>query len=309
VYTTIEKQGFLSLRRILARYMAGQAGKLVMSPENPRDVARKRMDAGGDRTPPPADVDIQPTELAGRPALRFTPHAKRPGRLLFLHGGGYCLGSPQSHKVFTARLARVLKLEAVSVDYRMAPEHVFPAGVDDGAAALHAIQTESDGPVIISGDSAGGGLSLATLLRHRDQGRPMPDGAYLISPWTDLTASGESTKTRAAADPMLKPDWLSQGAALYLDGADPKQPEASPLFADLSGLPPMLIQVGDQEILRDDSIRFADRLSAAGVPVQCEVWQALWHDFQMFAPILPEADQALERVAAWAEPVLSASKA
>jgi len=108
---------------------------------------------------------------------------------------------------------------------------------------------------------------------------------------------------------MLKPDWLSQGAALYLDGADPKQPEASPLFADLSGLPPMLIQVGDQEILRDDSIRFADRLSAAGVPVQCEVWQALWHDFQMFAPILPEADQALERVAAWAEPVLSASKA
>lgn len=306
---TIGKQGAFSLRRILARHMAREAGLKVMSPDNPRQLARARMDKGGDRVPPPPGVRIEQTEFVNRPALRFTPENRRPGRLLFLHGGGYCLGSAQSHKPLVARMSKALGLEAVSLDYRLAPEHVFPCAVEDGAAALHAIQQESDGPVMISGDSAGGGLSLASLLRHRDAGRPMPQAAYLISPWSDLTASGESTQTRADADPMLKPRYLGRGAELYLDGADPRQPEASPLFADLSGLPPTLIQTGEAEILRDDSTRLAERMEAAGVAVRCQIWDALWHDFPLFAPILPEADQALIRLVAWAEPILSADQA
>ena len=305
VIETVAKQGSLSLRRLLARHMARTAGKTVMSPENPRQIARKRMDAGADRLPTPDDIRIEQIEVSGLSALSFTPAEVRPGLLLFLHGGGYCLGSANSHRPLVTRLSKALRIKAISVDYRLAPEHVFPCAVDDGNAALNWAMSQSDGPVLIAGDSAGGGLTLASLLRQREQGRPLPQGVYLISPWTDLTGSGESTKSRAKADPMLKPDWLTTGAQLYLEDTPADTPEASPLFADLSGLPPMLIQTGDDEILRDDSIRFAEKLEQAGVPVHCEIWTALWHDFPLFAPLLPEADLALERLTNWAEPILS----
>lgn len=302
----IKKQGILSPRRVFARSLARQAGLKVMSPDNPHEIARTRMDANGDKVPPPASVDIQAETFADRPALRFKPRNARPGRFLFLHGGGYCLGSPQSHKLIAARISRTLSLEMVSLDYRLAPEHPFPAAVDDGAVALKALQAETDGPVFIGGDSAGGGLSLATLLRHRSEGHAMPQGVYLMSPWVDLSASGESTRTKAGRDPMLKPHYLNAGAAHYMGDTDPETPEASPLFADLSGLPPIFIQTGEEEILRDDTTRLTAALKAANVEVTCELWDALWHDFQMFAPILPEADQALERLAAWAIPRLDA---
>lgn len=304
VIETVAKQGTLSLRRLLARHMARTAGKTVMSPENPRQIARKRMDAGADRLPTPDDIRIEHIEVSGLSALSFTPDEVRPGLLLFLHGGGYCLGSAKSHRPLVTRLSKALRIKAVSVDYRLAPEHVFPCAVDDGVTALNWAMSQSDGPVLIAGDSAGGGLTLASLLRQREQGRPLPQGVYLISPWTDLTGSGDSIKSRAAADPMLKPDWLTTGAQLYLEDTPSDTPEASPLFADLAGLPPMFIQTGDDEILRDDSIRFAQKLEQAGVPVHCEIWTALWHDFPLFAPLLPEADLALERLTNWAEPIL-----
>lgn len=305
VIETVAKQGTLSLRRLLARHMARTAGKTVMSPENPRQIARKRMDAGADRLPTPDDIRIEHIEVSGLSALSFTPDEVRPGLLLFLHGGGYCLGSAKSHRPLVTRLSKALRIKAVSVDYRLAPEHVFPCAVDDGVTALNWAMSQSDGPVLIAGDSAGGGLTLASLLRQREQGRPLPQGVYLISPWTDLTGSGDSIKSRAAADPMLKPDWLTTGAQLYLEDTPADTPEASPLFADLAGLPPMFIQTGDDEILRDDSIRFAQKLEQEGVPVHCEIWTALWHDFPLFAPLLPEADLALERLTNWAEPILS----
>ncbi len=307
VIERVPKQSAVSIRRLLARHMARTAGKTVMSPDNPRQIARKRMDAGADRLPTPDDVKIESTTLAGVNALSFTPDDHRPGLLLFLHGGGYCLGSPKSHRPLVTRLAKALKIKAVSVDYRLAPEHVFPCAVEDGCSALNWAMSHSDGPVLIAGDSAGGGLALASILRQREHGRPLPQGVYLISPWTDLTASGESTRTRAKSDPMLKPDWLATGAALYLDTTPADTPEASPLFADLKGFPPVFIQTGDAEILRDDSIRFAEKLEQAGVPVQCEIWDALWHDFPLFAPLLPEADMALERLTQWAEPILATS--
>lgn len=302
---TVAKHNAFSLRRLLSRHMARTAGKTVMSPENPRQIARKRMDAAADRLPAPDDVQVEKTELSGLSALAFTPDDVRPGLLLFLHGGGYSLGSAKSHQPLVTRLSRALRIKSVSVEYRLAPEHVFPCAVDDGVTALNWAMSQSDGPVLIAGDSAGGGLALASLLRQRQQGRALPQGVYLISPWTDLTASGESTISRAKADPMLKPDWIVTGAKLYLEDIPAETPEASPLFADLAGLPPMFIQTGDDEILRDDSIRFAQKLEQAGVPVHCEIWTALWHDFPLFAPLLPEADLALERLTNWAEPILS----
>lgn len=300
---TIKKQPGLGLRRMFARHLARQAGLKVMSPENPRQLARARIDKGGDRAPIAEGVKVSQIELAGRPALHFKPAETRPGGLLFLHGGGYCIGSPQSHKPYVSQLARALKVEAWSLDYRLAPEHVCPAAVEDGSDALAELRGKVDGPLIISGDSAGGGLTLASVIRHRDAGRAMPDGLFLLSPWTDLSASGESSKSRAHKDPMLKPHYLQQGAALYLDGRDAQDPEASPLFADLSGLPPTLIQVGEDEILFDDSTRLTEKMQAAGVDVTCEVWEAMWHDFQLFAPVLPEAIVSVGHVKRWAERV------
>ncbi len=298
---TVRKRPGLGLRRMFARHLARQAGEKVMAPDNSRQLARARIDKGGERSPIAPGVEVGHTTLADRPALHFKPEGARPGGLLFLHGGGYVIGSPQSHKPFVSQLAHALKLDAWSLDYRLAPEDVCPAAIEDGSDALKVLREQIDGPLIVSGDSAGGGLTLASVVRHRDAGRAMPDGLYLISPWTDLSGSGDSAAAKAHADPMLKPHYLAQGAALYLDGRAPQDPEASPLFADLSGLPPTLIQVGEDEILLDDSTRLADKLKAAGVDVTCEVWQAMWHDFQLFAPLLPEGADAVGHVRRWAE--------
>lgn len=298
---TIKKRPGLGLRRMFARHLARQAGLRVMAPDNPRQLARARMDKAGDRSPIAPGVTLTETTLVDRPALHFRPEEARAGGLLFLHGGGYVIGSSQSHKPFVSQLARALRLEAWSLDYRLAPEDVWPAAVEDGSDALARLRIKIEGPLIVAGDSAGGGLTLASVIRHRKAGRRMPDGLYLISPWTDLSGSGESATSRAGADPMLKPHYLAHGAALYLDGRDARDPEASPLFADLSGLPPTLIQVGEDEILLDDSTRLTERMKAAGVEVTCEVWQAMWHDFQLFAPLLPEGVDAMARVKRWGE--------
>lgn len=297
---TVKKQPGLGLRRFLARRMAHQTGLKVMSPDNPRQLARARINKAGERVPTAPGVAVHEIEFAGRPALEFRPEDARPGAILFFHGGGYILGSPGSHKPFVSRLAAALNLRAVAPDYRLAPEHVFPAAVEDGTDALEALRQKTDGPLLVAGDSAGGGLTLASVIAHRDAGRAMPDALYLMSPWTDLSASGDSTRTRADADPMLKPGYLARGAELYLDGGDPCDPAASPLFAELKGLPPTLIQVGAREILLDDSRRLATAMETAGVEVRCEVWEEMFHDFQLFSPLLPEADQSLAHVKAWA---------
>ncbi len=297
---TVSKQPGLGLRRFLARRMARQTGLKVMSPDNPRQLARARINKAGERVPTAPGVAVNAIEFAGRPALEFRPEAARPGALLFFHGGGYVLGSPGSHKPFISRLAAALNMRAVAPDYRLAPEHVFPAAVEDGTDALDALRRQTDGPLLVAGDSAGGGLTLASVIAHRDAGRPMPEGLYLMSPWTDLSASGESTRAKAGADPMLQPRYLARGAELYLDGADAADPAASPLFAELGGLPPTLVQVGAREILLDDSRRLASAMADAGVEVRCEVWEEMFHDFQLFSPLLPEADQALAHVKTWA---------
>ncbi len=305
----IGKQGGLGLRRYLGRRMARKVGRASLSREAPVEVQRKRMDHAGDRLPPPKGITIGRIEYAGLSALSFTPHAPEPGLILYFHGGGYSRGSAQSHKPLVARLSDLFNRRAVSVDYRMAPEHACPAAVEDGAAALALACDEEAGPVLLAGDSAGGGLALASLMRQRQAGRPMPEAVYLISPWTDLSLSGDSVSARAGADPMLTPGNLRAGAELYLQQLDPRDPDASPLYGELSDLPPVFIQVGEDEILLDDSVRLHAALDAAGVETHCEVWAGMWHDFQLFAPLIREADASLERARNWLAPHLDADQA
>jgi acetyl esterase/lipase len=250
----------------------------------------------------PAGTRIAPANAGGVPAEWVTPAGAAGGRvIMYLHGGAYQLGSPATLRHLVALLSAAAQGRALSVDYRLAPEHPFPAAVDDAVAAYRWLLAAGHDPasVAIAGDSAGGGLTLATLVALRDAGDPLPAAAVAMSPWTDLALTGESLRTRARVDVMLKPAGMPETAALYLAGADPRHPYASPLYADLRGLPPLLIQVGDAEVILDDSTRFAARARGAGVDVTLEVWEEMPHVFQAFAGLLPEADQAVARIGSW----------
>ncbi len=221
-----------------------------------------------------------------------------PRRVLYLHGGGYVIGSPESHRNLTSRLAKAAGARVLSVDYRLAPEHPFPAAVDDAVAAYRWLLAEGAEPerTAIGGDSAGGGLAIATLVALRDAGDPLPAAGLCLSPWVDLEGRGESMTARAAQDPMVSRDLLREMAAHYLNGQDPRTPLAAPLHADLTGLPPLLIQVGEAEILYDDATRIGERARAAGVDATVEPWDEMIHVWQVFGGTLPEADEAIERL-------------
>ena len=229
------------------------------------------------------------------------PNATGGHVLYYLHGGGYTIGSVNTHRALIARLSAAAGIRALAIDYRLAPEHPFPAAVEDAVAAYRWLLDHGTDPagIVIAGDSAGGGLTVATLVALRDADLPLPAAAVCLSPWVDLEGIGESATTRAAADPMIDGASLGEGAQQYLAGADPRTPLAAPLYADLSGLPPMLIQVGDAEVLLDDSTRLAERAKAAGVDVTLEVWEHMVHVWQYFAAILPEGQQAIDRIGAF----------
>ncbi|WP_326780177.1 alpha/beta hydrolase [Streptomyces longwoodensis] len=239
------------------------------------------------------------TVLGGRPALELEPaDASGRGRMLYLHGGGYVVGSPDTHAGLVGELARRAGLRAVSVDYRLAPEHPFPAAVDDGLAAYRELLADTDPrDLVLAGDSAGGGLSIATLLAAREAGLPQPAAVVLFSPWVDLTLTGGSIRAKEDADPLFVEADLRDYADLYLGTTDPAHPLASPLFADLAGLPPLLVQVGANEVLLDDAVRLAGRAGADDVEVTLEVGPGLPHVFQHHYGRLDEADAALDRAA------------
>ncbi len=221
--------------------------------------------------------------------------------ILYLHGGGYTVGSVRTHRALVARLGQAAGARGLTVDYRLGPEDPFPAAVEDALAAYRWLVREGVDPtrIVVAGDSAGGGLTLALLVALRDAGDALPAAGVCISPWTDLACTGESMSTRSAADPMVQRDGLLPMAAAYLAGRDPRTPLASPLYADLRGLPPLLIHVGTAETLLDDATRVAERARAAGVVVDLEVWDDMIHVWHAFAPLLPEADEAVGRVGAW----------
>jgi epsilon-lactone hydrolase len=234
------------------------------------------------------------------------------GTILYLHGGGYFQGSPATHRRLVAALCVAGRVQSLNVNYRLAPEHPFPAAVDDAVAAYRWLISpdgggEAPGRVIVAGDSAGGGLSAALLVALRDAGDRLPAGAYLISPWTDLAGTGASMKTRAAADPFIDPAQSPTVAGRYAPAAEWTNPLVSPLYADLAGLPPLLIHVGDAEVLLDDSTRLAERGIATGVPVELQIWDDAFHVFQMMVGMIPEADEAVAQAGAWMSKQLAAS--
>jgi acetyl esterase/lipase len=254
--------------------------------------------------PPPEVASVNRIEAAGIPGEWVTaPGASPVDRLLYLHGGGYVSGSAAAYRPFTATLSRITGCSVLAIDYRLGPENPFPAAVDDAvdafqwmlrfgpAARLSARST------FLAGDSAGGGLTFAAMLAMRDAGLPLPNAAVAICPYADLAHTGESVQSRAATDVINRPSWLSLYADNYLAGASPYHPLASPLYGNPAGLPPLLIQVGDAEIIRDDSTRFAKKAKACGVDVTLEVWPEMMHVWHIREPSFPEARDATAAIA------------
>ena len=217
--------------------------------------------------------------------------------VLYFHGGGYIIGSPRTHRAMLAELSQASGARVLALDYRLAPEHPFPAPVEDSIASYRWLLNEGYDPsrIAVGGDSAGGGLTVSALVQLRYLGLPLPAAGVCISPWVDMEGLGESMETRAGADPMVGKENLMVSAKTYLGGADPRAPLAAPLYADLRGLPPLLIQVGDAEVLLDDSTRLAGVAREAGVEVQMDVWDDMIHVWHLFAPILPEGRQAISQ--------------
>ncbi|WP_020651196.1 alpha/beta hydrolase [Solimonas variicoloris] len=240
--------------------------------------------------------------LRGVPVEWVSSTRQTPRRvLLYFHGGAYIVGAARIYRAVNARLAEWAQARVAAVDYRLAPEHPFPAASQDALDAYRGLLERGIDPatIVLGGDSAGGGLALACALQIRDAGLPAPAGVVLFSPWTDLGLRGESIRSRAASELVLDADTLREAAAAYLGAQPADTPLASPLYADLHGLPPLLIQVTDTEILYDDALRFAERAKAAGGTVELRVWHSLWHVWQAFAGKLPEADAALREAAAF----------
>jgi acetyl esterase/lipase len=270
-------------------------------------IAERRAAFESVASPAPPGTTVEPVDAGGVPAEWVIAAGVQSTRvLLYLHGGAYQVGSPATLRRMIALISAAAQARVLSVDYRLAPEHPFPAAVDDAQAAYRfLLNSDADhggtdpAAIAIAGDSAGGGLTLATLVALRDAGDPLPAAAVAMSPWTDLALTGESLSTRADVDVMIRPDGMRDDAAMYLAGADPRHPYASPLYADLHGLPPILIHVGDAEVILDDSTRFAAKARAAGVDVTLEVWDQMPHVWHAFAGLLPESDQAIERIGAW----------
>lgn len=263
---------------------------------------RKGLDAMANMAPRLPDVSASKVDAGGVAAEWFTPADGDPSRvMLYLHGGGYVLGSIDSHRVLLERLAKAIGSRVLALNYRLAPEAPFPAAVDDACAGYRWLlqQGVAAKRIVIAGDSAGGGLTLATLLALRDAGDPMPGCAVPISPWTDMQGLGESMTTRAAVDPMVQKQGLLELAGTYLNGADPKSPLAAPLYGNFKGLPPLLIQVGDAETLLDDTTRLQPKLKAAGVDATVEIWPDMIHVWHLFAPMLDEGQQAIDRIGAF----------
>lgn len=245
-------------------------------------------------------VQLEQTSIAGVEVDWLRPKQAQQDKVLFyLHGGAYLLGSRRTHRQLVSHIARAAGIVAVVPEYRLAPEHPFPKGVDDAVAVYRGLLAAGVNAkdIIISGDSAGGGLAVATLLALRHAGVQLPAAAVLLSPFLDVTASGESATTRAAVDPWFHPGDIEVVARYYCpDESKWRNPLVSPVFANVAGLPPTLIQVGDDEILLSDSTRMADRLRAEGIEVELDVWPEMWHVFQLFVGKMPESRTAIYKM-------------
>jgi monoterpene epsilon-lactone hydrolase len=263
---------------------------------------RERLDAVGATSPIAADIRLEPVDAVGVPAEWSLAPGSDPSRvLLFLHGGGYCSGSITSHRGMVTEIGRAAGVRTLAVGYRLAPEHPFPAGLADalGVYCFLLDQGIAPGKIAIAGDSAGGGMSLTVMTSLRSTGKPLPGCAWLVSPWVDLQMTGASMTKKADVDPLIQKPYLEELAAAYLAGTDPADPRVSPLHADLTGLPPLLIQVGSAETLLDDAVRIARRAGVADVPVSLEIWPHMIHAWHLWAAQLEDGRRAIASAAAF----------
>ncbi|MET0537550.1 MAG: alpha/beta hydrolase [Xanthobacteraceae bacterium] len=246
---------------------------------------------------PPRSFDLEAVTAGGVKAELVSWNGSARD-ILYLHGGGYVLGSPLLFRDLTWRLAKSARARVLCIDYRLAPEHPYPAALEDSIAAYRWLLGAAGSPnrIVVMGDSAGGGLALAMLLKLRDEGTPLPGAVVALSPWTDLTLTGASLRTNTEGGPTCKSEDFSIFAAWYLAGVDPSTPYASPLFGNLAGLPPVLIQVGSDEMLLDDSVRIAEKLRCAGGQVELEIWPRMPHGWHLYARIVPEGQRAITQI-------------
>jgi len=277
--------------------------EIIRSRPQPGDVSieeqRANMNASSGQFPLEPDVKCEPVHADGVPAEFVSTPESDEGRVIYyLHGGGYVFGSIVSHRELASRLARAARARVLLIDYRLAPENPFPAAVEDSVTGYRWLLSQGikPGKMVIAGESAGGGLTAATLVALKDGGEPLPAAAVCISPWADMECCGESMVTRADMDPLVTRDTISGMARLYVGDNDPRTPLASPIYADLSGLPPLLVQVGTAETLYDDATRLVEKAKAAGVPVIFEPWEDMIHMWHSYAAMLPEGQQAINRI-------------
>ena len=305
---------FPGVRMASQEFKALQAALAAQpAPEPPRDLPelRARIDRNQARLPLAEGVAAREVDAGGVPAILLEPEGvETPPDLLYFHGGGYRIGSALGWRAYGSHLARACAARVLLADYRLAPEHPFPAAVDDAAAAYAWLleSSASPGRVVLGGDSAGGGLAAAALIDIRRRGRPSPAGGVLISPWADLTNRAETFRTRAEADKLFSLRQAREASELYLQGRDPTHPLASPVFADWSGAPPLLIHVGDAEVLLDDAHRLARRAREAGVDVRLRVYDEMPHVWPLSYPAFPEAVQAVDEIAAFVTEVTGAAQ-
>src|SRR4051794_22461917 len=262
------------------------------------DEQRRLLRALLSAQPLPADVTVTPADLGGVPTAEITVDGIEPRHVvLYFHGGVYVMGDAFLAAELASQIGRRTHAKVISVDYRLAPEHPYPAAVDDALAAYEALLNDGIAPadVAFAGESAGGGLAIATLVNARDHGLPLPAAALVMSPYADLTLAGTTMETRRAADPLLNPEALQARIPAYTAGQDPALGLISPIFADLSGLPPLIIQAGTHEVLLDDAVRLAQHAITADVEVTLDITPEVPHVFQAYYPILDEAAAPLDR--------------
>jgi monoterpene epsilon-lactone hydrolase len=264
---------------------------------------RRMTDSAARLLRPPGGVAIHKARAGGVPGEWIIPQDAPADRaLLYMHGGGFVFGSLVTHRALIARLAISAGTRAFSVDYRLAPEHPFPAALDDSLEAYRSLIRDGIQPkrIIVAGDSAGGTLALALILSLQKEGASLPAAAVCISPVTDMVWTGSSMRTKAGIDPIFTEGGSSPlGSSIhtdYIGSEDPRNPLISPLYGDMRGMPPVLLHVGEDEVLLDDSVRLAERVRAAGGHAELVVWDGLWHVFQVFAPFVPEATQSIRQI-------------
>jgi len=288
-----------SLRSYIVRYLSGHYMRRVTPDRNVHKL-RAGLEYRGGLLPPAKGVDIQPVTIEGISCEWHVPDGCEDAPVIYyLHGGVYIMGSPATHRRLVSYIARKSGMRALVPDYRLAPENRFPAALEDSLKVYRRLLQDGIDPsaIAIGGDSAGGNLSMATLLALRDAAEILPAACFLLSPWLEMTNEGESRQSRAKVDPWFDPANVPASAAKMFSEFELKNPLVSPVFADASGLPPTLIQVGDHEILLSDSTRMAENIKQAGGEVDLQIWSDMWHVFQFFIGQMPESERAIDDIA------------